>query len=340
MGVTAPREGPVAVLGAGAWGTALAVVLARGGRRVVLWGRDPAHVRTLRESRRNDRYLPGVELPRGLGLAERLADAVRDCGDVLVVVPSHGFRALLGALAPFLPRGAGFAWATKGFDPGTGMLLHEVAAVVLPAGTARAVLSGPTFAAEVAAGLPAAITVAADDPRLAARFSQALSNERLRVYTSDDLVGVAIGGAVKNVMAIAAGISDALGFGANARAALISRGLHEITRLGLALGGRRETLMGLAGLGDLVLTCTDDQSRNRRFGLEIGRGRTIAQALASIGQVVEGISTAKEVVRLAHAHGVEMPICEQVHEVLEGRSTPTVAVSNLFARDIGSEFRL
>lgn len=336
----AAREDSIAVLGAGSWGTALAIVLAEGERRVTLWGRDPERIASLRARRRNERYLPDAELPPALVLTEHLSEALERCSDVLVAVPSHAFRGLVVAVGRSLPPGAGLAWATKGFEPGTGRLLHEVAAELLPPGVSRAALSGPTFAAEVAARLPAAITVAADEPAHAARLGRALGRDRLRVYTCDDLVGVAVGGAVKNVMAIAAGISDALHFGANARAALVSRGLHEMSRLGTALGGRRETLMGLAGLGDLVLTCTDDQSRNRRLGLAVGRGAGVAEAQASIGQVVEGISAAREVVRLALAHEVEMPICEQVHAVLGGRVTPEEAVSNLFAREVGAEFVL
>jgi len=231
-------------------------------------------------------------------------------------------------------------WATKGFEPGTGRLLHEVAADVLPELRARAVLSGPTFAAELARGLPAAITVAADATDPAARWVGHLAGPTLRVYTSDDLPGVGVGGAVKNVLAIAAGISDAIGFGANARAALISRGLHEMSRLGTALGGRRETLMGLAGLGDLVLTCTDDQSRNRRFGLALGAGRSARAAAHEIGQVVEGAVAAREVVRRAREQGLEMPLCEHVLAVLDGELTPREAVFRLYARRLGEESRL
>ncbi|MGK0169742.1 MAG: glycerol-3-phosphate dehydrogenase (NAD(P)+) [Gammaproteobacteria bacterium] len=328
---------PMAVLGAGSWGTALAIALARSGREVRLWAHDAAHVQAMRAARCNARYLPDAPWPASLQVVERIDSAVAGCDDVLVVVPSHAFRDVLGSLAEVLPKGCDCAWATKGFDPGSGKLLHEVALQLLPVGTCVAAVSGPSFASEVAAGLPTAITVAAPDAEQAQRLRHALHGERLRAYSNDDLVGVGVGGAVKNALAIAAGIADALHFGANARAALISRGLHETSRLCVALGGQRETMMGLAGLGDLVLTCTDDQSRNRRFGLALGAGVSSADAVAEIGQVVEGIAAAREATRLARRLNIEMPICEQVLDVLEGRVTPLGAVSNLFARDARTE---
>lgn len=334
------RNSPIAVLGAGSWGTALALALAAGERSVTLWARDPAHVEAMSKQRGNERYLPDIPLPRNISVTSNLSVAVAASTDVLVAVPSHAFRGMLVRLSGVLRGPTRLAWATKGFDPGTGKLLHDVVAEELPGVRARAVLSGPTFAAEIARGLPAAITVAADTVAHAQAWSRALSGERLRVYRSDDLTGVAVGGAVKNALAIAAGVSDALGFGANARAALISRGVHEMSRLGIALGGKRETLIGLAGLGDLVLTCTDNQSRNRRFGLAIGAGQSAKEAATSIGQVVEGISSAREVVRLARTCGIEMPICEQVLRVLDGELTAHSAVSNLFARQVGLESEL
>jgi glycerol-3-phosphate dehydrogenase (NAD(P)+) len=325
------RQARIAVLGAGSWGTALAVLLARNGADVRLWGHLAADIDRLRADRENRQFLPGVPFPDGIEPLTDLHAAVGDVDEVLLVVPSHAFRAVAEALAPVLARGVAVSWATKGFEPETGLLLHEVAAEVLP-GRPLAVLSGPSFAGEVAQGLPTAITVASTDPSHAARVAGYLHGETFRAYTSDDVVGVQVGGAAKNVMAIAAGIADGLGFGANSRAALITRGLAEITRLGLALGGRPETFMGLAGLGDLTLTCTDNQSRNRRMGLALARGLGIAEARAEIGQEVEGVATAREVYRKSKALGVEMPITEQTYRVLYEGLAPLAAVQVLLGR--------
>lgn len=326
----------IAVLGAGSWGTALAIRLARNGNRVALWGHDPAEVDALRRDRENRRYLPGVPLPAGVGPSDDLTACVHDADEVLIVVPSHAFAAVCAAVAHARPQIRTLSWATKGFDPESQELLSTVAGRVLP-GCNLAVISGPTFAGEVARGLPTAITVAADNPMHADRVAGYLHGEQFRAYTSDDLIGVQVGGASKNVMAIAAGISDGLGFGANARAALITRGLHEITRLGLALGGKAETFMGLAGLGDLALTCTDDQSRNRRMGLALAAGSDIASARLEIGQEVEGVATAREVRAKARSLGVEMPITEQTHRVLYEGLSPRAAVNNLLSRQARSE---
>jgi glycerol-3-phosphate dehydrogenase (NAD(P)+) len=323
----------LAVLGAGSWGTALAVLLARNGYAVRLWGHHPEHIALLRAERRNPRHLPGVDFPPALEPLADLETALAGVRDVLVVVPSHVFRSVLERIRALRTASLRLAWATKGIERGSAKLLHEVAAETLGATTPTAALSGPTFAREVAQGLPTAITVASNWTDLAADFAARLHNARFRAYTSTDIVGVQLGGAVKNVLAIAAGISDGLGFGANSRAALITRGLVEIVRLGVALGGRRETFDGLAGLGDLVLTCTDDQSRNRRLGLAVGRGRTVDDARREIGQAVEGIYTAEEVVDLARRHAVEMPITEQTHRVLHAGVAPKVAVETLFARE-------
>jgi glycerol-3-phosphate dehydrogenase (NAD(P)+) len=325
------RQARIAVLGAGSWGTALAVLLARNGADVRLWGHLAADIDRLRADRENRQFLPGVPFPDGIEPLTDLHAAVGDVDEVLLVVPSHAFRAVAEALAPVLARGVAVSWATKGFEPETGLLLHEVAAEVLP-GRPLAVLSGPSFAGEVAQGLPTAITVASTDPSHAAHVAGHLHGETFRAYTSDDVVGVQVGGAAKNVMAIAAGIADGLGFGANSRAALITRGLAEITRLGLALGGRPETFMGLAGLGDLTLTCTDNQSRNRRMGLALARGLGIAEARAEIGQEVEGVATAREVYRKSKALGVEMPITEQTYRVLYEGLAPLAAVQVLLGR--------
>ena len=327
----------IAVIGAGSWGTALAIQLARAGRPTLLWGRDATKMRAIATVRVNDRYLPNTPLPPGVEVRMDLAGAVADAMDVLVVVPSHGFRSLLETLStlPAPPRHV--AWATKGFELSTGLLPHQVAADILPAGTATAVLSGPTFAKEVGAGLPTAMTIAARDQNYCLRFAQSISTDTFRAYTSDDLIGVEVGGAVKNALAIGAGISDGLGFGANTRVALISRGLAEMTRLGVALGAQKDTLIGLSGMGDLVLTCTDDQSRNRRFGLALAEGKSIDQARDEIGQVVEGYFAAKAVHDVAQRHGVEMPIVEQIYQVVHQELPPQAAVHALMSRPITPE---
>jgi glycerol-3-phosphate dehydrogenase (NAD(P)+) len=324
------------VLGAGSWGTALAIRLARNGNRVSLWGHDPSEVAALERDRENRRYLPGAPLPPGLSPATDLAACTTVADEVLLAVPSHAFAAVCQALARIRPGLRSLSWATKGFDPASRQLLGTVARTAFPSAD-LAVVSGPTFAGEVARGLPTAVTVAGSDPDHVARLAGYLHGERFRAYTSDDLVGVQVGGACKNVMAIAAGISDGLGFGANARAALITRGLQEITRLGVALGGRAETFMGLAGLGDLALTCTDNQSRNRRLGLALARGMDVASARQEIGQEVEGILTAREVHANAARLGVDMPISEQTYRVLYEALDPRAAVDNLLSREAKSE---
>ncbi|MFS8609681.1 MAG: NAD(P)-dependent glycerol-3-phosphate dehydrogenase, partial [Gammaproteobacteria bacterium] len=262
------------MLGAGSWGTALAIQCARAGRRTTLWGRDAAAIETIGRERRNRRYLPDAPLPDGVSVTADLRAAIRDADAALIVVPSHAFRATLESLAEIgAPRSV--VWATKGFEQESGLLPHRVAAEVLGGETRTAVVSGPTFAHEVAADLPTALTVASEDEAHALEVARAISSERLRAYTSTDIIGVEVGGATKNVYAIGAGLCDGLGFGANTRTALVTRALAEMTRLGVALGARRETFMGLAGIGDLVLTCTDDHSRNRRFGLALARGTSV-----------------------------------------------------------------
>ena len=327
----------VAVLGVGSWGTALALLLARNGYPVRLWGHDPDEVAPLGRDRENRRYLPGIPFPAGLTVSADLAATLTGVDLALVVVPSHAYRATLEQVRPYLPATAGLAWATKGLEPGSGRFLHEVTAEVLGETWPAAVISGPSFASEVAQGLPTAVTVAAHEVDHARQVAMVLHGSNLRAYTSTDVIGVELGGAIKNVLAIAAGIADGLGFGANARAALITRGLAEMVRLGLAAGGQRETFMGLTGVGDLVLTCTDDQSRNRRFGLAIGRGEPVETALAAIGQVVEGAATAREALRLARSRRVEMPITEQVDRVLHHGQNPRRAVELLLARDLKPE---
>ncbi len=328
---------PIAVLGAGSWGTALAVQLARSGQPVSLWGRNTPELRELGAERTNRRYLPGVALPDCVRIDPDLNAVVRGHRDLLVCVPSHAFRATLARIFPDLAQGARVAWATKGFERDSGLLPHEVAAEEFGRDVPVAVLSGPTFAKEVGAGLPTAMTVAASDPGFAAELATRLSHHSFRAYTSSDIVGVEVGGAVKNVLAIAAGISDGLGFGANTRIALITRGLAEMTALGVALGARAVTFMGLSGMGDLVLTCTDDQSRNRRFGLALARGKSAADAARDIGQVVEGQFAATAVRTVARRLNLEMPICEQVYLVLKENLPPRDAAMALLARGLGPE---
>ena len=328
---------PLAVLGAGSWGTALAVQLARVGRPVVLWGRDAQAMSAMRESRENARYLPGVTFPDSLSVEVDLTHAVRDVTDVLVVVPSHAFRETLDALEYRVPRETRVAWATKGFEEDTGKLPHQVACDVLGEDQVMAVLSGPTFAAEVGAGLPSLITVAANDEPFANDMATSLSNETFRAYLSEDIVGVEVGGAVKNALAIGAGVSDGLGFGANSRVGLITRGLAEMSRLGAALGARADTFMGLAGMGDLVLTCTDDLSRNRRMGLMLAAGKSIEDAAAEIGQVVEGVRAARAVLQVARQLAVDMPIVERIHAVLYEGKDPRDAVAELMRRGLTRE---
>lgn len=335
--MTRDQREHIAVLGSGSWGTALAIRLCRNGHRVWLWGNEPELIEELRTHGENRRFLPGVAFPPGLVPLSSLEESLEDATHCLVVVPSHAFAEVIGALATRLPRGIGVAWATKGLEPQSGALLHTLAQQGLP-GEHLAIISGPSFAREVAVGLPTAVTVASDDPDFARRTANLLHGERFRAYTSSDLVGVEICGAAKNVLAIATGIADGLGFGANTRAALITRGLTELIRLGTALGGRPETFMGLAGIGDLVLTCTDDQSRNRRLGLALARGNSVAQARSTIGQEVEGVVTAQAVRALAQRLGVEMPISEQVYQVLYAGVSPLAATAALLEREPKAEF--
>lgn len=326
----------IGVLGAGAWGTALALALTHNGQRVQLWGHDPAALAAIARDRCNRRYLPDIPLPDSVGVTSDLS-ALAQADGLLVAVPSHAFRATVAAVAS-VSQPPVLAWATKGFEPGSGKLLSEVVAETWP-GRAYGVVSGPTFAGEVARGLPSALTVAATTPEAAAIIAGWLHSDRLRVYTNSDLPGVQLGGAIKNVMAIAAGISDGLGFGANARAALITRGLAELARLGTAMGGSRETFMGLAGAGDLILTCTDNASRNRRVGLGLGRGQPLPAVLAAIGQEAEGVATARELYRLALSRRIDMPITEQVYHVLYDGLAPQAAVEALLTREPRAELR-
>jgi len=331
--MSSAKKHAIVVLGAGSWGTALALLLARNGYAASLWGHDPAGQARLEQERENRAYLPGISFPEELHAYESLTVAVKDSSRFLMAVPSHAFRATLKALQPLLPTQAILAWATKGLEPGSGKLLSQVAAEVLGNRCSLAVVSGPTFAREVALNLPTALTVASESESTAEEVASWLRNERARVYTSRDVAGVQLGGAIKNVMAIAAGISDGLGFGANARAALITRGLAELTRLGVAMGGQKETFMGLAGAGDLILTCTDNASRNRRVGLALGQGRKLPEILADLGQEAEGVATSRELYHLAKKINVELPITEQVYRVLYENLAPQAAVETLLKRE-------
>lgn len=323
----------ITVLGAGSWGTALAMLLARNGASVRLWDRDTAHIETLVRDRVNQRYLPGIELPEAVLPVAGLEDALDGADFVLIAVPSGGFRNALQQVRTRIGTSFNLVWASKGLEPVSGKLLHEVVQQELPGLRSAAAVSGPSFATEVARGLPTAVTVAAVDANYAQTVAALFHGPTFRTYTSEDVVGVELSGAAKNVLAIAAGISDGLGYGANARAALITRGLAEIMRLGAELGGQRETFMGLAGVGDLVLTCTDDQSRNRRLGLAIGRGIPLEKAVEEIGQAVEGLHTAKELDILAGSLGVEMPITKRVKHMLYDSESPAEAVQALLSRE-------
>ncbi|KFL36233.1 NAD(P)H-dependent glycerol-3-phosphate dehydrogenase [Arenimonas donghaensis] len=327
-----------AVLGSGSWGTALASLIARNGHPTTIWGRDAAQVEAIARTHENPRYLPGIALPEALQGSADLAATVAAADYVLVVTPSHAFTETLRALAPHRRANAGVAWATKGFEPGSGRFLHEVAAEALGPGVPVAVVTGPSFAKEVAQGLPTAVTVHSDDESFAQDIAGSLHGAAFRAYTGNDMLGAELGGAMKNVLAVATGVADGMALGLNARAGLITRGLNEMLRLNVAIGGKAETLMGLAGLGDLVLTCTGDLSRNRRLGLALGRGQSIAEAVAAIGQVVESVQTADEVMRLAERHGIELPISALVREVLHGHITPVEGLKMLLAREQKPEF--
>jgi glycerol-3-phosphate dehydrogenase (NAD(P)+) len=317
----------VAVLGAGAWGTAIASVLAAR-REVTLWARDAALAQSIARTRRNERYLAAIEIPAAVKVTSNLADA-SGADLLLAATPVAGLRELLQKLK----RDCSLVWLCKGFEEGTGLLPHQIAEQTLGEGARCGALSGPSFAEEVARGLPCALTLAARDAGFAREAAAIVHGGRMRVYYSADLVGVEVGGAVKNVMAIAAGISDGLGLGYNARAALITRGLAEITRLGAALGGTPETFMGLAGAGDLILTATGDLSRNRRVGLQLAQGLSLEKILHDLGHVAEGVYTAREVAKLAKARGVDMPVSDAVNAVLEGKLAPKAAVEQLLSRD-------
>lgn len=321
--------GPVAILGAGSWGTAIAIHIAQSGRSVLLWAHDKQHVSDMRTDRFNTRYLPNNPFPSMLVPIDDLAQCMQQASEVIIAVPSHAFLSLLHKLPQ---RMQGLAWLTKGIDPETHTLLSDAVNKKWGEHYPIAIISGPSFAGEVAQGLPTALVVAGNNLEYQQSIRHLLHQKNMRVYLSDDWVGVQLCGAVKNILAIACGISDGLNYGANAKAALITRGLAEMSRLGLALGARPDTFMGLAGVGDLVLTCTDNQSRNRRFGLQLGEGIDSSTAEKNIGQVVEGKYNAIQICALAAKHHIDMPICQEVNAVLQGKYTPTEAVSHLMQR--------
>ncbi len=327
----------VAVLGAGSWGTALAIQLSRLGHEVRLWARDPAQAASMQSERVNERYLREIRLADNIAVSADFDACVDGAQRILVVTPSHAFAETIARLAPVVTPATGLAWASKGFEPGTGRLLHEVALERLGSEVPLALVTGPSFAREVAEGLPTAVTVAANVPDFGHRWAELLHGASFRAYYTADLVGAELGGAIKNVLAVACGMADGMALGSNTRAALITRGLAEMMRLGKAMGGDSRTLMGLAGIGDLVLTCTGDLSRNRRLGLALGQGKTRDEAVAEIGQVVEGIKTSEEVMRLAERIGVEMPISEQVHGILFRGWNARKGVRVLMERDLKRE---
>tara|TARA_R110000782_G_scaffold125273_4_gene216820 strand:+ start:1813 stop:2805 length:993 start_codon:yes stop_codon:yes gene_type:complete len=319
----------VLVLGAGSWGTALALALTRKQNTVYLWDINSDLIKNLKTEKTNTRYIPGIPFPENLIPVESIDQVPPETKMFVNTVPCHGLRSSLPLLKSF--SDVHVCIACKGFEPGTQKFNHQVVKEELP-GSSVAVLSGPSFAKEVGAGLPTAVTIAAEDIAIAQVFADLFHSDTFRIYTHNDVIGAQIGGAVKNVMAIAAGIADGLGFGSNTRSALVTRGLAEIMRLGLAMGARQETFMGLAGLGDLVLTCTDNQSRNRSLGLLLAEGLSVEDASEKIGQAIEGLKTAKEVAALAKKYEIEMPITEQVYNVLQSKCLPREAVQNLLER--------
>ncbi len=325
----------IALLGAGSWGTAVAIHLAQMGHQVLLWGHKPKHVAQMQKDQANHQYLPGVAFPATLIPMENLNECVQQADEVIIAVPSHAFAALLAQLQQPLD---GLSWLTKGVDPLSHQLLHQLVAQRFGAAFPVAVISGPSFAKEVARFLPTALTIASNNASFQQKIHQLLHYGNVRAYLSDDLIGVQLCGAVKNILAIACGISDGLGYGANAKAALITRGLAEMTRLGLSFGARQETFLGLAGVGDLVLTCTDNQSRNRRFGLLLGQGQSIDEAEQHIGQVVEGKYNAAQICALAQEQQIEMPICEQINALLKKECTPEEVVLQLMNRPAKEEY--
>ncbi len=322
----------IAVLGAGSWGTAMAITMARAGHHITLWGHDPAHISQLRHDHSNAQFLPGTDFPNTLTVSDNLHSTVAEHRFLMIAVPSHAFRETLLKCQPQLANDAIVTWITKGFETDTGLLAHEVVFETLGKNTSIALVSGPSFALEVADNLPTAVVVASPDIKVATRVANTLRSSNFLTFPSDNIASAEIGGSMKNILAIAAGISDGLGYGANARAALITLGLSEMVQLGNVYHCSESSFLGLAGVGDLVLTCTDDKSRNRRLGLQLGQGKTIADAKARIGQEVEGIHAAKEVHSICQKWSLDMPICNQVYKILYDGLSPDVAVRYLLTR--------
>ncbi|MFT6732343.1 MAG: glycerol-3-phosphate dehydrogenase (NAD(P)+) [Polaribacter sp.] len=332
--MTKIKTTPIAVLGAGSFGTSLAIMLAKNGNPTRLWGRNSEHIQNMQMKRSNQKYLADIKFPKDLTLFEDFDSCIEDVKDILVVTPSHAFEQTLMQIKKATESNTQLriVWACKGLEPDTGNFLSEKADQIFDENIIKAILSGPTFAKELATGMPTAITLASNNSQFSADLTMRLVNQTFRVYLSEDLKGVQFGGAIKNIIAIGAGMADGLGFGANARTALITRGLAEMMRLGMKLGGRTETFTGMAGLGDLILTCTDNQSRNRRFGLAIGKGASIEQAAKDIGQVVEGVRNTKEMAKLANKLQIDMPICQSIYKVLYEKLPPKEAAKDLLTR--------
>lgn len=326
------------VLGAGSWGTALAGLVAGNSVATLLWGRDPQIVAAINQRHENHRYLPGHALPATLEATTNFQQAVACADCILVAMPSHAFTETLRRLAPLRSPKAGVVWATKGFEPGSGRFLHDVAREVLGESTQLAVITGPSFAVEVIQGLPTAVTVHSDDMAFSQQVASLMHGPKFRVYTGVDMLGAELGGAMKNVLAVAVGVADGMQLGHNARAGLITRGLNEMLRFAAVIGARSETLMGLAGLGDLVLTCTGDLSRNRKLGLALGQGRHLEEAIAEIGQVVESVQTVDEVMRQAERYQINLPISQAVQAVLHGQMTAKQGLHELLSREQKPEY--
>ncbi|WP_442903142.1 NAD(P)H-dependent glycerol-3-phosphate dehydrogenase [Gilliamella sp. GillExp13] len=334
------KDAAVTVIGAGSYGTSLAILLARNGHSTLLWGHNPDKMTILQHDRQNKQFLPNIPFPDLLQIETDLKMAVSAAPILLIVVPSHAFASILTQIKPFLRQDTKIVWATKGLEVNTGRLLQDVAKEILGNQIPLAVISGPTFAKEVASGLPTAVTVASTNEHFLNQLQTLFHcSKSFRVYSCKDFIGVQLGGAIKNVIAIGAGLSDGLGFGANARTALITRGLAEMMRLGAVLGADPATFMGMAGLGDLVLTCTDDQSRNRRFGMLLGQNKSIQEAQDAIGQVVEGRNNTKEVWLLAQKYHVDMPITEQIYQVIYENKDPKQAAVALLRRSKKEELK-
>ncbi|MDH5432540.1 MAG: NAD(P)-dependent glycerol-3-phosphate dehydrogenase [Gammaproteobacteria bacterium] len=322
----------IAVLGAGSFGTALAILLAKNDNKTILWGRNPTSIANMKEKRVNQKYLPNIPLPDSLEITDDFKFAVTTASDILIATPSYAFTETLKKIKALVNNPVRIVWACKGLEPESSDFLDEKVSEIFGEDCEKAILAGPTFAEELAVGAPTAITLASNNALFAADLSQRLVNQTFRVYLSSDMKGVQFGGALKNIVAIGAGIADGLGFGSNARTALITRGLAEMMRMGEAIGGNRDTFTGMAGLGDLVLTCTDDQSRNRRFGIALGKGATVQEATSQIGQVVEGVRNTREVYHLAQKRGVDMPICKAIYSILYLNMDPRIAAKELLTR--------